>query len=98
MCIIFGLLLSNAFNDDDDTFDYIGGFDTVHIISNNLSTDTTLPRNNGAQIRLEPLYAYVSWISFIIVLVYKLIVIIFNNFRIKWKGINFKCKDYSEKN
>jgi len=33
-CVIFGLLLANTFNDDDDTFDYIGGFDTLHIISN----------------------------------------------------------------
>ena len=32
-CIIFGLLLSNAFNEDNENFDFIGGFDTTHIIS-----------------------------------------------------------------
>ena len=58
-CIIFGLLLANAFNEDDDTFDYIGGFDTVHIISNNFNNQDqppTLPRSG--QIRLEPIYVY----------------------------------------
>lgn len=70
LSVIFGLLLANAFNDDDDAFDYIGGFDSVHIMPNK-ENDTMignqnnsmlqqanvpiLPRN--AQIRLEPLYA-----------------------------------------
>lgn len=69
LCVIFGLLLANAFNEDDDAFDYIGGFDSVHIMPNsendNMITNNSmtqqqsnapiLPRNT--QIRLEPLYA-----------------------------------------
>ncbi|CAF0741927.1 unnamed protein product [Brachionus calyciflorus] len=53
--IIFGLLLSNALNDEDDSFDYIGGFDTAHMLSQNynLEQQQTLTRN--AHIRLEPL-------------------------------------------
>lgn len=54
LCVIFGLLLANAFNEDDDTFDYIGGFDSINIMSN--IDQPTLPRNNH-HIRLEPLYA-----------------------------------------
>lgn len=37
--------------------DYIGGFDTTHIITTNINSEQhpTLPRNG--HIRLEPLYA-----------------------------------------
>lgn len=49
--IIFGLLLSNALNEEDDGFDYIGGFD-AGILSHD---QPTLPRNG--HIRLQPLYA-----------------------------------------
>ncbi|RNA44733.1 sodium potassium-transporting ATPase subunit beta-1-interacting 4 isoform X1 [Brachionus plicatilis] len=56
LIIIFGLLVSNALNEEDDSFDYIGGFDTTHMLSQNLNLDTeTLPRSG--HIRLEPLYA-----------------------------------------
>ena len=35
-------MLSNAFNDDDETFDFIGGFETVQIVPNNLNIDNPL--------------------------------------------------------
>lgn len=67
LCVIFGLLLANAFNEDDDAFDYIGGFESAGTsneneknlnYSNNMIQQhqgvPILPRN--AQIRLEPMY------------------------------------------
>ena len=75
LIIIFGLLVSNALNEEDDNckkfsfkifvsfffflnllVDYIGGFDTTQIMSQNINYNQgTLPRSG--HIRLEPLYA-----------------------------------------
>ena len=38
--------------------DYIGGFDTVHIISNNFGMDQPVTLSRNGQIRLEPIYVY----------------------------------------
>jgi len=53
LAIIFGLILGNAFNDEDDTFDYIGGFDSSNVVS---AFSNDHPMSANGHIRLEPLY------------------------------------------
>lgn len=65
--VIFGILLANAFNEDEEAFDYIGGFDSVHVYGNSTNNENMNTNNNpqqqdysvlaiNPQIRLEPLY------------------------------------------
>lgn len=69
LCVIFGLLLANAFNDDDEDINFIGGFDSTEIEKENEKNVNInviqqqqqqpqvipiIPRNG--QIIIEPLY------------------------------------------
>lgn len=50
LCVIFGLLLANAFNEDDEAFDYIGGFDSVHVGPNNPDSNELYKSNTNSSI------------------------------------------------